>query len=713
MLLLATALLSGGGVSGNADGVPHVDSSVAREYWRMAPGAGGAKLLPGGITEGSSQRFAERRATRRPAPLTGAFVLVGDFDGDGAADWLDLREDGEGLLALGRGAAASAGRAPLRSGPDWSAHAAGDAAPATSAASLAADRPVFDVMSEVAVFGDALPPFAARRTRAVACDVDGDGRDDVVLLDQLGRHRVALSTLTGGGGADAAFEVVSPVRGIDGIGFCAGPDGAAAVGAAVGEAACMTVRVGVAEKGERKCALFVTQPDGNHAVLRAGGRDGNGDVFFHAPWRPLALRDESRLRHVLTPSGRLPSVRLPRAGLVGYDALRTAVRVADFDGDGRDDVLLFGRDGAHKVALNRGGGAFEPVPNSDGAARGHWGEKGPGVRGLWGDYDGSDLAGAREGFRLSTFDDAGAAVPCGAGCALVAAGDFNGDGMADIAALQADGNHAVFLSRGVAPGVLSFERFQPVAGLGGVPSASGTNDGGFAPLRFRDASRDSRMASASASASAGVELDDDGGMDAPPSATGAASVLVGDFNGDGYDDLLVLDAAPNTTAVGPGFSGAGAARRGGYQLATSNGDGSFELHTLAAAQSHYRAPTSARVGGGGGGARARLVGPGDWDGSGTLDFAVLQTDGKHLYALNAGARVAVPPAFSHARFAQAGQRWGGADGHTRAEEWRGRSGGAANGLNVLPLPPDLPAAGGTGGNVGASEYPSSTQGTGR
>ena len=42
MLLLATALLSGGGVSGNADGVPHVDSSVAREYWRMAPGAGGA-----------------------------------------------------------------------------------------------------------------------------------------------------------------------------------------------------------------------------------------------------------------------------------------------------------------------------------------------------------------------------------------------------------------------------------------------------------------------------------------------------------------------------------------------------------------------------------------------------------------------------------------------------------------------------------------------
>ena len=135
------------------------------------------------------------------------------------------------------------------------------------------DRPLFDV-AEVGVFGEGAP-FTARHSRVVACDVDGDGRDDVVLLDQLGRHRVALSALgVDGRGAtdpDAAFEVVAPVRGIDGVGFCSGH--AEGDASAIGAPTCLQVRVGAAEAGEKKCALFVMQPDGNHAVLRAGGRD--------------------------------------------------------------------------------------------------------------------------------------------------------------------------------------------------------------------------------------------------------------------------------------------------------------------------------------------------------------------------------------------------------------------------------------------------------
>ena len=83
-----------------------------------------------------------------------------------------------------------------------------------------------------------------------------------------------------------------------------------------------------------------------------------------------------------------------------------------------------------------------------------------------------------------------------------------------------------------------------------------------------------------------------------------------------------------------------------FLLATSNGDGSFSL--TRPAQTGLRQPDAR-----GGASIAHSVAPvvvaGDWDGSGMHDFAMLQPDGSHYVALNAGKRVLVPPAYSHER----------------------------------------------------------------
>ena len=111
------------------NGIPHVangpdpPAARAREYYRHAPGAGGARLLDDGVTADSEPRFVERSTGRARAPVSGGDAmgrraLVGDFNGDGASDWLDVRDDGEATLALGRTDALRARHGGGRQGTD-------------------------------------------------------------------------------------------------------------------------------------------------------------------------------------------------------------------------------------------------------------------------------------------------------------------------------------------------------------------------------------------------------------------------------------------------------------------------------------------------------------------------------------------------------------------------------------------------------------------
>lgn len=112
-------------------------------------------------------------------------------------------------------------------------------------------------------------------------------------------------------------------------------------------------------------------------------------------------------------------------------------------------------------------------------------------------------------------DELAATIACGPGCSHVLHGDFNGDGRADVLTLQSDGAHALFLSLGTRQGILQFQKHHPIPSL--------------LSMTFT-----------------------------PDSPRGSSQAVVGDFNSDGYSDVLIIDAD------------------GSHSLATSNGDGSFK-----------------------------------------------------------------------------------------------------------------------------------------
>merc|ERR1711881_501042 len=86
----------------------------------------------------------------------------------------------------------------------------------------------------------------------------------------------------------------------------------------------------------------------------------------------------------------------------------------------------------------------------------------------------------------------------------------------------------------------------------------------------------------------------------------------------------------------------------------ANGDGTFQLHPWVPGLDTYDPPLSEGSGTGSSNAAYALL-KGEWNGDGMDDFAIFQpNDGNHLYAVNTGARIAVPPSYSNARFARYG-----------------------------------------------------------
>jgi hypothetical protein len=237
----------------------------------------------------------------------------------------------------------------------------------------------------------------------------------------------------------------------------------------------------------------------------------------------------------------------------------TAAVVADFNGDGFQDIATVDN-GTNLVAvlLGNGAGGFTQAPGSP-FALGIF-VSNPNTSIVAGDFNGDghpDLAAANYGSNeimillgdgAGGFSGTAVLSPCTAGALPIslAVGDFNGDGTEDLAAACDGGNNvAILLGNGSGS-------FAPAAGS---PFALGGNPRSIAVGDFNgDGIEDIATANYTTSNLSVLLGNSSGGFTAAsgsPYAAGSnpASVVVGDFSGGGTQDLAVANYGTNNVAV--------------------------------------------------------------------------------------------------------------------------------------------------------------------
>jgi hypothetical protein len=271
----------------------------------------------------------------------------------------------------------------------------------------------------------------------------------------------------------------------------------------------------------------------------------------------------------------------------------SAVVVGDFAGNGVPDLAVVNESPADQVSilLGNGDGTFQ-APKSFAAGPQ---ARSVGVADFSGDgrldlavVDAGDVYGNNSELRIflgngdGTFQP-GVVLPAGTYGWSLAIADLNGDGLDDVVVSTGQGSR-VFLSKGNGD-------FQ-AAGVFAV--------GGESLMAPGDFNRDGVLDLAftlEGDGKVGISLGNgDGTFQAPPSfVAGMApdSVAVGDFTGNGVDDLVVADYGD---AAGNGQ---------GVSILLGNGDGTFQAPLT------YKVET-----------RPEAVAVGDFNGDGILDFAV-------------------------------------------------------------------------------------------
>jgi Bacterial Ig-like domain (group 3)/FG-GAP-like repeat/FG-GAP repeat len=271
------------------------------------------------------------------------------------------------------------------------------------------------------------------------------------------------------------------------------------------------------------------------------------------------------------------------------------VTVGDFNGDGKQDLAVVNA-GSNNVTvlLGNGSGGFAPAAGS------------PVTVGTFplsvavGDFNGDgiqDLAIANStsanvvvllGNGSGGFAPAsGSPFPAGKGAGSVAVGDFNGDGIEDLAtANQIDGTVTVLIGNGSG---------------GFTPAGSGPFSAGGSPSSVmvgdfnRDGFQDLAIANFNSSNVTVLLGNGSAGFKAAPGSpfnagTNPYSVAVGDYNGDGIQDLATANYGSNdvTVLLGNGLGGFTVARGSPFAAGAGppsvvsgdfNGDGIEDLAT--------------------------------------------------------------------------------------------------------------------------------------
>jgi hypothetical protein len=505
-------------------------------------------------------------------------------------------------------------------------------------------------------------------------DVDGDGREDLVVGTGRGghltvfrnlRHRFVATPL-GDGPARWDLTTVLPAPSSEGLGavsLIAGQSSYEAQSAS--EALAVPPVVGFATRGVTAPSPLLAPDTASVGPLALGDVDGDGqlDLFVGARIVPGAwpLPARSHLYH-RSPTGGWVTDSLNERALASIGLVSAAI-FTDLDGDGRPDLVATSEWGPIRVFHNDGGRLRDVT--------GDWGLSG--IRSRWNG---------------------------------VAAGDFNGDGQLDLA-LTSWGRNTPWAASDDRPYVLITGNFGG-AGLGLVFASRDSVTGREMPLEsfgrlgiaipglktrfatyaeYSRASVDDMLGDAiRSSVRVGATTFDHllllnrGGrfetVALPPVAqlAPAFAPVVADFDGDGHDDLFLAQNFSPTAIETPRFD-AGA----GLVLL---GDGTGAFRPLSVRQSGIAILGDQR------GAAAA-----DYDGDGRVDLAVSQNGTATTLWRN---RVAKPGLRVRLR-AGPGNRWGvGARLHVLAGNRRGpvREVHAGSGYwsmdgatTVLSLPP--------------------------